>query len=50
MPWSNEAHVPQLLSLPSKSRVLQLLKPAHLKLVLYKGSLCNEKSTDHNEE
>ena len=30
MPWSNQSHVPQLLSLCSRARVPQLLKPARL--------------------
>ena len=31
MPWSNEACVPQLSSLCSRVRELQLLKPRHLR-------------------
>ena len=30
MPQSNQAHVPQLLSLRSRAQVPQLLKPTHL--------------------
>ena len=66
MPWSNWAHVPQLLSLHSRARelqllsprattteahVLQLLKPAHLEpALLNKRRYLNEKSAHHNEE
>ena len=66
MPWSNQARVPQLLSLCSRARepqlmkpahcnysahVLQLLKPAHLDPVLCnKRSHCNKKPAQHNEE
>ena len=51
MPWSNEARAPQLLSLRSRAREPQLLKPAHLEPVLRnKRSHCNEKPTHHKEE
>ena len=51
MPWSNSARAPQLLSLHSRAREPQLLKPAHLEPVLRnKRSHRNEKSTHHNEE
>ena len=51
MPWSNEAHVPQLLSLRSRARETQLLKTARLKPVLHnKRSHRNEKPTHRNEE
>ena len=48
---SNEAHALQLLSLSSRAREPQLLKPAHLEPVLRnKRSHRNEKPTHHNEE
>ena len=50
IPWSNEAHAPQLLSLRSRAREPQLLKPMRLQSVLRnKRSHCNEKPTHHNE-
>ena len=51
MPRSNYARAPQLLSLHSRAREPQLLKPAHLEPVLRnKRSHCNEKPAQHNEE
>ena len=51
MPQSNKAHVPQLLSLCSRAREPQLLKPAHLEPVLCnKRSHRNEKPVHRNEE
>ena len=58
MPRSNEAHVPQLLSLSSGAashnywaRVPQLLKHAHLEpMLLNKRSHHNEKPTHRKEE
>ena len=44
MPWSNWAHVPQLLSLHSRARKPQLLKQACLEPVL-----CN-KSSPHSPQ
>ena len=50
MPRSNQAHAPQLLSLCSRAHEPQLLKPAHLELVLRnKRSHHNEKPTRSNE-
>ena len=51
MPQSNQARAPQLLSLRSRAREPQLLKPARLEPVLcYKRSHHNEKHAHHNEE
>ena len=66
VPWSNEAHVPQLLSLRSRApkpqllspcaitteaRAPQLLKPAHLEPMLHsKRSHHNEKAAHRKEE
>ena len=58
MPRSNEAHVPQLLSLCSRAREPQLLSPhattteaAHLEPMLRdKRSHCNEKPAHRNKE
>ena len=51
MPRSNEAHAPQLLSLRSRAREPQLLKPACLEPVLHnKRSHRDEKPVHHNEE
>ena len=51
MPQSNWAHAPQLLSLCSRTREPQLLKPVHLEPVLFnKRSHRNEKLTHHNKE
>ena len=58
MPWSNEAHAPQLLSLCSRAHEPQLLspratttEPASLEPVLCnKRSHRNEKPTHRNEE
>ena len=51
MPQSNEAHVPQLLSLRSRARTPQLLKPVYLEPVLRnKRSHHNEKPVHRNEE
>ena len=51
MPWSNYAHVPQLLSLCSRALEPQLLKPARLEPVLRnKRSHCNEKPAHRNKE
>ena len=48
---SNEAHVPQLLSLRSRAREPQLLKPVRLEPVLRnKRSHRNEKPAHCNEE
>ena len=51
MPRNNWAREPQLLSLHSRAREPQLLKPACLEPELRnKRSHCNEKPTHHNEE
>ena len=53
MPQSNEAHVPQLLSLRSRAHEPQpqILKPACLEPVLHnKRSHCNEKPAHSNKE
>ena len=51
MPRSNKTCVPQLLSLSSRARQPQLLKPTRLEPVLRnKRSHCNEKTAHHNEE
>ena len=51
VPGSNEAHVPQLLSLCSRAREPQLLKPTRLEPVLRnKRSHRNEKPAHRNEE
>ena len=51
MPRSNKAHVPQLLSLHSRARVPQLMKPACLEPVLRnKWSHRNEKPAHRKEE
>ena len=51
MPRSNEARAPQLLSLRSKARESQLLKPARLEPVLRnKRSHRNEKPAHRNEK
>ena len=51
MPRSNYARAPQLLSLCSRAREPQLLKPAHLEPVLHnKRSHRNEKPAHHNKE
>ena len=51
MPRSNEARAPQLLSLRSRAREPQLLKPMRLEPVLRnKRSHRNEKPTHRNEE
>ena len=51
MPQSNVARAPQLLSLRSRAREPQLLKPARLEPVLRnKRSHCNEKPAHRNEE
>ena len=51
MPQSKEAHAPQLLSLHSRARELQLRTPACLEPVLRnKRSQRNEKPTHRNEE
>ena len=51
MPRSNKARVPQLLSLRSRAREPQLLKPVSLEPVLHnKRSHRSEKSTHRNEE
>ena len=48
---SNEAHAPQLLSLRSRAREPQLLKPARVEPVLRnKRSHRNEKPAHRNEE
>ena len=48
---SNKAHVPQLLSLRSRAREPQLLKPARLEPMLRdKRSHRNEKPVHRNEE
>ena len=50
MPLSNEARAPQLLSLRSRAREPQLLKPTHLEPMLHnKRSHCNEKPVHHNK-
>ena len=51
MPQSNQAHVPQLLSLCSRTHETQLLKPMHLEPMLRnKRSHCNEKPAHCNEK
>ena len=51
MPRSNEARAPQLLSLRSRAREPQLLKPMRLEPVLRnKRSHRNEKPAHRNEE
>ena len=51
MPRNNQARAPQLLSLRSRARVPQLLKPVHLEPMLRnKRSHCKEKPAHHNEE
>ena len=51
MPWSNEARAPQLLSLRSRAREPQLLKPACPDPVLRnKRSHGNEKPAHRNKE
>ena len=51
MPRSNQAHAPQLLSLRSRAREPQLLKPTHLEPVLCnKRSHRNEKPVHRNKE
>ena len=51
MPWSNEARAPQLLSLRSRAREPQLLKPPCLQPVLHdKRSHRNEKPVHRNKE
>ena len=51
MPRSNEARVPQLLSLCSRGREPQLLNPTRLEPVLRnKRSHCNEKPAHRNRE
>ena len=51
MPRSSSARGPQLLSLCSRAREPQLLKPVCLEPVLCnKRSHCNEKLAHHNEE
>ena len=51
MPRSNKARAPQLLSLHSRAREPQLLKPAHLEPVLRnKRSHRNEKPAHCSEE
>ena len=51
MPRSNSARVPQLLSLRSRAREPQLLKPEGLEPMLRnKRSHCNEKPAHRNEE
>ena len=51
MPQSNEARVPQLLSMHSRAREPQLLKPACLESVLHnKKSHRNEKPAYRIEE
>ena len=51
MPRSNQARVPQLLSLRSRARETQLLKPACLEPVLCnKRSHCSEKPAHSNED
>ena len=51
MPWSNEAPVPQLLSLRFRACKTQLLKPAHLEPMLgNRRSHRNEKLMHCNEE
>ena len=51
MPRGNWARVPQLLSLRSRAREPQLLKPVRLEPVLRnKRSHRNEKPAHHNEE
>ena len=50
MPWSNEARVPQLLSLRSTAREPQLLKPVRLEPVLHnKRSHRSEKPAHRNK-
>ena len=51
VPRSNEARVPQLLSLRSSTCKPQLPKAAHLEPVLHnKRGRCNEKPRGHKEE
>ena len=51
MPWGNQARAPQLLSLRSRTREPQLLKPVHLEPMLRnKRSHRSEKLAHHNEE
>ena len=51
MPQSNSAHWPQLLSLCSRSRELQLLKFGALEPVLHNGGdHCSKKPAQYNEE
>ena len=51
MPRSNWARVPRLLSLRSRAREPQLLKPVRLEPVLLnKRNHHNEKPAHHNEE
>ena len=51
IPWNNRARVPQLLSLHSRAREPQLLKPAHLEPMLRnKRSHHSEKPAHCNEE
>ena len=51
VPQSNKARAPQLLSLRSRAREPQLLKPVHLETVLRnKRSHPNEKPALRNEE
>ena len=51
MPRGNQAHEPQLLSLRSRAREPQLLKPMHLEPVLRnRKSHCSEKPMHCNKE
>ena len=51
MPQSNEAHAPQLVSLCSRAREPQVLRPAHLEPVLLnKRSHCNKKLAPLSKE
>ena len=51
MPRSNQAHVPQLLSLRSRAREPQLLKPTRLEPMLHsKRKHRNEKPAHGDEE
>ena len=50
MPWSSQAHAPQLLNLCSRAREPHLLKPACIKLMLPKRSHRNEKPVHPNKE
>ena len=51
MPRSNKARAPQLLSLRSRAREPQLLKPTHLEpMVRNKTSHRNEKAVHRKEE